>query len=104
MTLRILGCLLLVTAGLKLHGLAIVPIGAAGFFSSPWIQILIVEWEIALGIWLVWGGNRAVAWLAATATFLAFAGVNFWHVWVGQASCSCFGAIHVDPWLALMLD
>src|SRR5438093_8195142 len=104
MILRILGCLLLVAAGLKLHGLAVEPVGAAGFFSSPWVQMLIVEWEIALGISLVWGINPWLAWLAATATFLAFASVSFWQGWIGQATCQCVGAIHVNPWLAFGTD
>lgn len=104
MILRVLGVLLLVAAGLKLHGLAIEPVGAAGFFSAPWVQMLIVEWEIALGIWLVWGVSRSLAWLAATATFLAFAAVSLWQAWVGRVTCHCLGAVHIDPWLAFVID
>jgi hypothetical protein len=104
MILRVIGCLLLVAAGLKLHGLAVEPVGAAGFFSAPWVQMLILEWEIALGIWLISGTQRALAWLAATATFIGFAAVSFWQGWIGQVTCLCFGAIHVDPWVSFAID
>ena len=104
MVLRMLGVLLLVAAGLKLHGLAVEPIGAAGFFSAPWVQMLVVEWEIALGIWLVWGVSPALAWLAATATFVGFACVSLWQRSVGQVTCGCLGAIHIDPGLAFAAD
>src|SRR5207245_2346703 len=61
---------------------------------------LILEWEIALGIWLVSGARRALAWFAATATFMAFAAVSFWQGWIGQVTCGCLGAIHIDPWIS----
>ena len=104
LAMRALGGLLLLAAALKMYGLAVEPVGRAGIFSEPWVQTLIVEWEIALGIWLVWGVNRALAWLAATATFLAFAGFSFWQGWIGQTSCGCFGAIRVNPWAAMGID
>ena len=64
MAMRGLGGLLLLAAALKMYGLAIEPVGRAGIFSEPWVQTLIVEWEIGLGIWLVSGVNRWLAWLA----------------------------------------
>jgi hypothetical protein len=102
--MRGLGVLLLVAAALKLYGLAVEPVGGVGIFSEPWVQTLIVEWEIALGIWLVWGVNRALAWLAAMATFATFAAVSAWQGWIGQTTCGCFGALRVNPWAALGVD
>lgn len=104
MILRILGSLLLAAAGLKLYGLAVEPVGATGIFSEPWVQTLIIDWELLLGIWLLWGINSGAAWLAATITFLGFAGVSFWQGWIGQTTCGCLGTIHVNPWLALGID
>lgn len=104
MAMRGLGGLLLLAAALKLYGLALEPVGRAGIFSEPWVQTLIVEWEIGLGAWLLLGMKPAVAWLIATATFLTFAGVSFWQGWIGQTSCGCFGAIRVNPWLAFAID
>jgi hypothetical protein len=102
--MRGLGVLLLVAAALKLYSLAVEPVGGVGFFSEPWVQTLIVEWEILLGTWLVWGVNRALAWLAANVTFVCFAAVSLWQGWIGQVSCGCFGAISVSPWVALSSD
>src|SRR5262245_60616077 len=102
--MRGLGGLLLLAAALKMYGLAVEPVGRAGIFSEPWTQTLIVEWEIVLGTWLVWGVNRPLAWLAATGTLLMFAGFSFWQGWIGQTSCGCFGAIRVSPWAAFGLD
>jgi hypothetical protein len=102
--MRGLGGLLILAAGLKLYGMAVEPVGRAGIFSEPWVQTLIIEWEIALGVWLLSRANRGLAWLVATATFLAFAGFSLWQGWIGQTSCGCFGVIRVDPWAALTID
>lgn len=104
MILRILGCLLLVAATLKILGMAVEPVGAAGWFSQPWVQTVVVEWEIILGLWLLWGQHRGAALFAVTATFLTFAFVSFRQGWIGQTSCGCFGAIRVNPWLAFGID
>ncbi len=102
--MRGLGGLLLLAAGLKMYGLAVEPIGRAGFFSQPWVQTGLVEWEIFLGLWLIWGQYRAGVWLVATATFLVFACFNFWQGWIGQGSCGCFGRIHINPWATFGMD
>jgi len=102
--MRGLGVLLLVAAALKLYGLAVGPVGAAGIFSEPWMQMLIVEWEVGLGAWLLWGANPLLAWLAATVTFVVFGRVSWWQGWVGQTSCGCFGAFRVNPWIAFTID
>lgn len=104
MAMRGLGGLLLLAAALKMYGLAVEPVGGVGVFSEPWLQMLIVEWEIVLGIWLVWATNRWLACIAATATFIAFAGFSFRQAWMGHASCGCLGAIRVNPWLAFGID
>lgn len=102
--MRGLGGLLLLAAALKMYGLAVAPVGRAGIFSEPWVQIVILEWEITLGVWLLTGRYRSAAWLATIATFVVFACINFWQGWLGQGSCGCFGKIHVNPWLTLGID
>jgi hypothetical protein len=102
--MRGLGGLLLLAAALKLYGLAVEPVGGIGIFSEPWLQTLIVEWEIALGIWLVWGVNRALAWLAAVATFVTFTVISASQGLIGQGSCGCLGSIRVNPWIAFGVD
>src|SRR5262245_11117104 len=86
-TSRVLGLLLLVAAGLKAYGVAVEPVGSAGLFSAPGFQIAVVQFEIVLGVWLLWGIKPVGAWAAAVATFACFAGVSFYLGWEGQTSC-----------------
>ncbi len=52
---RALGVLLLVTAALKVHGLAADPIAGQGIFAAAELQLAVVEVEVLLALWL-WGG------------------------------------------------
>lgn len=99
-----LGCLLLVAAGLKLYGLSVSAVPAVGWFAQPWVQLASAEWEIVLGVWLLSGAYPFGAWLAAVGTFLAFATISGYLGWDGVASCGCFGAIHASPWWAFGID
>lgn len=101
---RVLGLLLLAAAGLKLHGLAIDPVGRSGIFSGPEWQVAALELEVLLGFWLLAGARPAGAWLGSILTFTFFAAISGYQTWVGQASCGCFGAVVVSPGHALGLD
>lgn len=101
---RLLAVLLFLAAGLKIYGLRVEPIAAGGIFSAVEIQVALVEFEIVLGIWL-WSGVRPIlSWLVALVTFSGFATVSAHLAWIGQSSCGCFGAVRVNPLLALSLD
>lgn len=104
MPMRAIGALLLLAAALKLHGLTIAREAQPGFFSEPWVLTVIVGWEIFLGLWLVCGLSRPLAWRAAAATLCAFAGASFYHGLAGLTSCGCFGPLGVSPWFALGLN
>jgi hypothetical protein len=100
----VLGLLLLTAAGLKLYGVNITALPRVGRFATPQMQVLTAEWELVLALWLLSGAWQAGAWLAATATFLAFAGVSGYFGWTGVASCGCFGALRASPWTAFGVD
>lgn len=102
--LALLGILLLAAAGLKLYGLNVSPFAQYGSFSTPWLQMAAVEWEIVLGLWLLSGAYRIGAWVAAVGTFLTFAAISGYLGWIGQASCGCFGVIKASPWAAFAVD
>lgn len=91
------------TAGLKLYGLRVTAIPPVGWFSTPWLQFAAVEWEVALGLWLLSGWLPVAAWFATGATFLLFAGISGSLGWTGQADCGCFG-IKASPWYAFAVD
>lgn len=101
---RCLAILLLVAAGLKLQGLAIDPVGRMGLFTLPAFQIAVVEFEIFLAIWLLWGKQPLGAWATALGVFAVFAGVSAYQGWIGRASCGCFGQLSVNPWYAFGID
>src|SRR2546428_14173771 len=64
---RCLGLLLLVASGLKLQGLAVDPIGRMGLFSTPEFQLAVVEFEVFLAVWLLWGKGPLGSWFLALA-------------------------------------
>ncbi len=101
---RALGLLLLVAAALKFHGLALTPVSPMGWFSAPWFQVIVIQAEVVLGVWLVSGRAPTFAWLLATVTFSLFAAVSFYQGMVGRASCGCFGRLPVSPWYAFGID
>jgi hypothetical protein len=101
---RSAGLILLVAAALKVYGLAVAPIAAAGVFSAPEVQVALINGEMLLGIWLVSGKQPLGAWLTAVAVFACFAGTSFYLGWVGQASCGCLGAVPLNPWYAFAAD
>ncbi len=91
-------------AALKAQGLAFDPVGRMGLFSTPEVQLAIIEFELFLGLWLWSGKNAAGSWISAVVTFAVFAVVSFYQGWVGQSSCGCFGRLSVNPWYAFGLD
>lgn len=102
---RCLGAVLLAAAGLKLHGLAVDPIGRSGAFAAPQFQLAVIEGEILLAAWLFWGRYRLGAWVVSLTTFACFAAASFYLGWVGQASCGCAGAaLSISPWYAFTFD
>jgi hypothetical protein len=101
---RCLGLLLLAAAGLKLNGLAVDPVGRMGLFTLPAFQIAVVEFELFLAVWLLWGRLPLGSWATALGVFTIFAGVSAYQGWIGRASCGCFGQLSVSPWYAFGID
>jgi hypothetical protein len=105
----VLGALLLVAAGLKLFalsgaGTSTAAVPELGWFAQPWVQLLVAEWELLLGAWLLSGVYARASWLAALVTFGAFALVSGYFGWVGVASCGCLGAVQTNPWWMFGVD
>jgi hypothetical protein len=100
--LKVLGLLLLTAAVLKGHELLTVPVGNRDFWSWRPFLICQVEFELALGLWLVSGVCQPLAWLAGVACFGLFCGVTLHQVLKGDASCGCFGVVRVPPWVTLL--
>jgi thiol-disulfide isomerase/thioredoxin len=99
--LKVLGLLLLTAAVLKGHELLTVPVANKDLWSWRPFLIFQVEFELALGIWLLSGLFKRLAWLAALTCFSLFCCVTLYKGLTGAASCGCFGRIHVNPWITL---
>lgn len=96
--------LLLTAAGLKAYQLATEPTAETSLLTSRWFLLLVVEYELALGLWLIAGlGLMTTRWIAIVS-FGAFAGVALVRGLSGADSCGCFGTVAVSPWLALAVD
>jgi hypothetical protein len=98
------GVLLLMAAALKLHGLALGPVSAVGWFSTAPFQIGLIVAEILLGLWLISGVAPLGSWTVGLTTFTGFAAFSFYQGVIGQSSCACFGRLSVSPWYAFGLD
>src|SRR5581483_11614716 len=72
----LLGILLLAAGALKLYGVRVSAVPRLGWFAQPQVWVATGVWEFVLGFWLLSGAQRALSWLAATGTFVAFAGVS----------------------------
>jgi hypothetical protein len=81
-----------------------VPVDAAPAWSAAWVQVLVIQWEVVLGVWLLTGRRQALAWPFAVGTFSVFALASGHSAWQGRASCGCLGVVRVDPRVTLTLD
>jgi thiol-disulfide isomerase/thioredoxin len=99
--LKLLGLLLLSAAVLKGHELLTVPMANADIWTNRYFMIFQVEFELALGIWLLSGIFKRAAWLVTLACFVLFCGVTLYKGITGAASCGCFGNVHINPWITL---
>lgn len=101
--LRALGVLLIMASILKGHQLMTEPVASRDIWSYRPFLILQVEFELALGIWLLSAVFGRLAWLMALVCFVVFSSVTCYKALTGMASCGCFGKVHVDPWVTLVV-
>ena len=98
-----LGALLLTAALLKGYGLVTEPVAGNSLWTWRPFLILQIECELVLGAWLVSGLFPKVAWLVALACFSFFSAVTLYKGLTGADSCGCFGSVHVNPWVTLLV-
>lgn len=99
--LKLLGILLLTGAMLKGWQLLVEPTVDNSIWSYRPFLILAVEFELALGIWLLSGLFKKTAWLITLLCFSFFSLVTIYKAITGTESCGCFGSVHVNPWVTL---
>lgn len=96
---------LLVGAGvLKGYALSTEPVLEEGLLTSRWALFWAIQFELALGAWLLSGVRPQFARGVAIGTFALFASVAVYYISTGVESCGCFGSLKVNPWWMLMVD
>ena len=73
------GLLLLFAAGMKAWQLATVPDLGEGVFHARWFNFLVVEFEIVLGLWLLFGFLPKQTRRLTIILFTGFAGVSLYN-------------------------
>jgi hypothetical protein len=99
--LRLLGTLLLTAAMLKGYELLALPTANKDLWSYRPFLILQVELELILGLWLLSGLWKRLAWWISLLCFGLFCSITLYKAMTGADSCGCFGLIHVNPWMTL---
>jgi hypothetical protein len=100
--LKALAVLLLTAAIMKGWQLLTEPMSNKDIWTNRAFLILTVEFEIALGIWLLSGLFKKAAWLAAITCFSLFSFITLYKALTGAESCGCFGSVHINPWITLL--
>ena len=96
---------LLVAAVSKSYMLSTTPTMGDGILDNRLFQIALVNFELALSVWLIAGLMPRFSWLVTIACFSVFAIVSFYKAAVlHESSCGCFGAVQVNPWITMTLD
>jgi thiol-disulfide isomerase/thioredoxin len=101
--MAVAGVFLIVAAALKANQLLTEPILSKGFWESWLFFVIQIPLEFGLGIWLVCGLFRKAAWLLGTLAFGGFVIITGYKALAGDASCGCFGTVHVNPWITLLM-
>ena len=99
---KILAIVLLTAAVLKGWQLLTEPVANNDIWSYRPFLILTVEFELALGIWLLSGLFKKAAWMATLLCFSVFSAITLYKAITGAESCGCFGPVHINPWIKLL--
>jgi len=99
--LKALGALLIIAGALKGWQLLTEPVANNSIWTWRPFMVLHVDFELALGIWLLSGLFKKAAWLAVLICFSLFSFITLYKGLSGAESCGCFGTVDVNPWLTL---
>jgi hypothetical protein len=88
----------------RTQGISIINRAGDGIFHSRWFNVLVVEFELFFGLWLVFGFLPKLTRLVAIGCFSTFTIVSLYKALSGEMSCGCFGSVEVNPWITMLLD
>ena len=100
----LVGGLLLFAAAMKGYELATAPVAGTSLLTTRWFLVIGVEFELALGLFLIAGLLPKIAWWVSLLCFTGFAALTAYKAWMDDSDCGCFGRAHVDPRVTLAID
>lgn len=100
----LLGSFFVAIAGLKIFGWSVEPYSRVGAFNSVQLQLVLIIFELSIGLLLIAGKSQLIGWITTLSTFAIFSGYSLYAVLIGQSSCGCFGAVKVNPMWTLGFD
>ncbi len=95
---------LLAAACLKGYSVLTGPAQPFLYILSPRWEVFLIEYEIALALWLISATYARAAWITALLTFHVFAAASLVLGILGRPSCGCFGNWIVNPWYVFVAD
>ncbi len=99
------GALLVAASLLKAHFLLTKPfLSYAGVLSLRWTSVILVEVELLIGLWLVFGVAPRLTRGLSLVLFVGLALAAGSKVWAGDEDCGCLGQLPVKPGPMFVLD
>lgn len=102
--LVIIAALVSIAAAFKLYAEIVDAPSVGGFFSRHAFNVLVINLEFLLALWIISTVTPSLCWLTTVTVFLCFAAVSLYQALTGQSSCGCFGKIPIHPWISFSLD
>ena len=99
-----LGAVLVIAAVAKAYQVSFLPVHPTAVFNTRWFRVGHAEYELLLGTALILNLAPIRIYYLALGTFATFACVSIFHAIVGHRSCSCMGAIDINPWIVAAFD
>lgn len=79
--------------------------GDTSSLSSPAkVESFLILFEFGLGFWLIFGKQSVFQYRVVTAVLAFFAMVSLWKWLGGEKTCSCFGALAINPLFTVAFD
>jgi hypothetical protein len=101
---KVLGVVLLVTAGLKAHTLLADAPTYYNLFGAVEVTYAACLIEFVIGNWLLVGLHPQTARRVSIALFSIFLAAALGGALNGDYSCGCLGAVQISPWYAVVFD
>ena len=102
----LVGLLLILAAGLKLHAFLNYDISliSAILTGGAWLDVVTIYCEIILGALLLTGYHAWMVSCISCGFFSVLCMTSLFLAVNGQSSCGCFGVVKIHPWITFSMD